>query len=157
MRRLIQILILIFVCGAAWAENQFKIITLQHRFGQDLLPALQPLAGQGGVVSASGNHLFVDVPSERMTAIEQAVAQLDVESRTYRIRVDRSGSKLAEAWVTMSGYSARAPGPAGTALSSKWIVARHPAIRAEANISASWMALVLSLPSDSRCRLPKAG
>lgn len=92
MRRLVQILILIFVCGAAWAENQFKIITLQHRFGQDLLPALQPLAGQGGVVSASGNHLFVDVPSERMTAIEQAVAQLDVESRTYRIRVDRSGS-----------------------------------------------------------------
>jgi len=92
MRRFMHILILVFVCSAAWAANQFKIITLQHRFGQDLLPALQPLAGQGGVVSASGNHLFIDVPPERMAAIEQTIAQLDVESRTYRIRVDRSGS-----------------------------------------------------------------
>lgn len=92
MRRFMHILILVFVCGAAWAANQFKIITLQHRFGQDLLSALQPLAGQGGVVSASGNHLFIDVPPERMAAIEQAIARLDIESRTYRIRVDRSGS-----------------------------------------------------------------
>jgi type II secretory pathway component GspD/PulD (secretin) len=92
MRRLLCILVLLFVCGAVWAGNQFKIITLQHRFGQDLLSAIQPLAGPGGVVSASGNHLFVDVSPERMAAIEQAVARLDVESRTYRIQVDRSGS-----------------------------------------------------------------
>ena len=95
MRRFIPVLLLVFVCSAAWAENQFKIITLQHRFGQDLLPALQPLAGPGGIVSASGNHLFVDVLPERMTAIEQAIAQLDVGSRTYRIRVDRSDSRHA--------------------------------------------------------------
>lgn len=95
MHRFLMMVVLALACTAVWAENQFKIITLQHRFAQDLLSAVQPLAGADGSVSASGNHLFVDVPAERMAAIEQAVAQLDVASRNYRIRVDRSGSDYA--------------------------------------------------------------
>lgn len=91
MRRLFWLIALVLVCVPALAENQFKIIALQHRFGQDLVPVLAPLAGPDGTISASGNHLFVNVAPERMEVIEQAVARLDVESRMYRIRVDRSG------------------------------------------------------------------
>jgi type II secretory pathway component GspD/PulD (secretin) len=105
MRRLLCILVLLFVYGTVWAGNQFKIITLQHRFGQDLLSAIQPLAGPDGVVSASGNHLFVDASPERMAAIEQAVARLDVESRTYRIQVDRSGSNHSSSGRLEAGGS----------------------------------------------------
>lgn len=85
------ILALLLICTPVWAENQFKIITLQHVFGETLLPALQPLAGPGGTVTASGNHLFVDVDTSRMLIIEQTVARLDVESQMFGIRVDRSG------------------------------------------------------------------
>ena len=90
---LLQVLVLLLFCGAAWAENQFKIITLQHKFGEDVLPVLQPLAGPGGAISASGNHLFVDVDASRMPIIEQAVAHLDIEGRMFGIRVDRSGEQ----------------------------------------------------------------
>ena len=90
MRRFLCLVAFICIAGVAWAETEFKIITLQHRFGQDLVSALQPLAGPGGVISATGNHLLVEAAPERMAAIEEAVARLDVESRTFRIRIDRS-------------------------------------------------------------------
>lgn len=85
------ILALLLICTPVWAENQFKIITLQHVFGETLVPALQLLAGPGGTVTASGNHLFVDVDTSHMLIIEQTVARLDVESQMFGIRVDRSG------------------------------------------------------------------
>jgi type II secretory pathway component GspD/PulD (secretin) len=93
MRVILQLLALLIFCASAWAENQFKIITLQHKFGEDLLPVLQPLAGANGAISASGNNLFVDVDAARMPVIEQAVARLDVQSRMFGIRVDRSGEQ----------------------------------------------------------------
>lgn len=102
MRRLLALMGMLLACIAVAGE--FKIIPLQHRFAQDLLPALQPLAGAGGVISGSGTHLFVDVSQERLPAIEQAVAQLDVESRSYRISIDRSGSAhLVSGRVEASG------------------------------------------------------
>jgi type II secretory pathway component GspD/PulD (secretin) len=93
MRVILQLLALLIFCASAWAENQFKIITLQHKFGEDLLPVLQPLVGANGAISASGNNLFVDVDAARMPVIEQAVARLDVQSRMFGIRVDRSGEQ----------------------------------------------------------------
>lgn len=90
---LVRVLLLGLVSFSAWAGNEFKIITLQHRFGEELLAVLQPLAGPGGVVTASGNNLFVEVDAARMLAIEQAVARMDVESRMFGIRLDRSGQQ----------------------------------------------------------------
>jgi type II secretory pathway component GspD/PulD (secretin) len=97
MRLHLGLLCLICIMETAWAQTEFKIITLQHRFAQDLVSALQPLAGPGGVISATGNHLLVEVAPERMAAIEQAVAQLDVASKTFRIRVDRTRSSQESA------------------------------------------------------------
>jgi hypothetical protein len=91
-------------CVSAFAENQFKIITLQHRFGEDLLPVLQPMAGAGGKITASGSNLFVDVEAAQMPVIEQMVAQLDTPSRMFGIRVDRSGEEhRASSGVDVSG------------------------------------------------------
>lgn len=90
MRKLLCVLCAVFMCGAAWAETQFKIITLRHRFAQDLLPAVQPLVGEDGSVSAIDNHLLVEASAERMAAIEQIVATLDTERKTLRIEISRS-------------------------------------------------------------------
>lgn len=95
MRRLWCMVCLCLMCSIACAATEFKIITLQHRFGQDLLSAVQPLAGPGGTVSAVDNHLMVQADAEHMAAIEQAVAMLDMERKTLRIRIDRSGSAHA--------------------------------------------------------------
>lgn len=95
MQRLFIIMAVFLFCAAAWAGNQFKVITLQHRFGEDLLPALQPLVGPEGAISASGSNLFVDVAPERLAAIEQAIAAMDVERRMYRIRIERTGESQA--------------------------------------------------------------
>ncbi|HLD10022.1 MAG TPA: hypothetical protein VJB68_08260, partial [Methylophilaceae bacterium] len=48
----------------AWAETEFKIITLQHRFAQDLLPTIQPMVGEGGSASAMDNHLMIRAAPE---------------------------------------------------------------------------------------------
>ncbi|MDR2218949.1 MAG: hypothetical protein LBE24_00020 [Methylobacillus sp.] len=82
---------LLLFCTSAWAENQFKIITLQHRFGEDLLPVLLPMLEPGGKITASGTNLFVDVDAAQMPVIEQMIAQLDVQGRMFGIHVDRSG------------------------------------------------------------------
>lgn len=117
MRRLCCVILgLVCVCSAAWAETQFKMITLQHRFGQDLLPAIQPLVGADGTASAIDNQLLIQASPERMATIEQAVAALDTEVRTWRIRVDRSraghasGSRL-EANGSVSRGDVRIQGP----------------------------------------------
>lgn len=108
MRRLLCLLSLCCLCGIAGAATDFKIITLQHRFGQDLLSVVQPLAGPGGTVSAVDNKLIVQADAEHMAAIEQAVAMLDVERKTLRIHIDRSGTAHA------SGGGVQASGEIGS-------------------------------------------
>jgi len=71
----------------AWAETEFKIITLQHRFAQDLLPTIQPMVGDGGNASAIDNHLMIRATPERMQAIEQIIATLDIARKNVRITV----------------------------------------------------------------------
>lgn len=88
---------------------------MQYRFGQDLLPAVEPLVGPGGTASAIDNHLLIQASPERMATIEQAVAALDTELRTLRIRVDRShasGSKLeASGEISHGDVRIRRSGP----------------------------------------------
>ena len=73
-----------------WAQTQLKIITLQHRFAQDLVPVVQPLLGPDGNASAIDNQLLVRAAPERMPAIEQLVASLDAERKNMRITVSHS-------------------------------------------------------------------
>ena len=69
------------------AASEFKIITLQHRLAEQLLPIIQPLAGEGGVVTGLQNQLIIRADSQAMLEIEQAVKSLDVARRNIKITV----------------------------------------------------------------------
>jgi type II secretory pathway component GspD/PulD (secretin) len=94
MRKLLLIGFLLLAAGLAaniaWAETEFKIITLQHRFAQDLLPIIQPMVGEGGSASAIDNHLMIRATPERMQAIKQIIATLDIARKNVRIMVSHS-------------------------------------------------------------------
>lgn len=75
------------------AANEFKIITLQHRFAEDLLATIQPMVGADGTVSGIQNQLIVRASPERMAEIEQLVATLDVERQNLRITVSNQNNQ----------------------------------------------------------------
>ena len=75
----------------AMAVTEFKIITLQHRFADDLLPIIQPLAGEGSVVTGMQNQLIIRTSPEKMAEIEQVIASMDVARINLKITVRRQG------------------------------------------------------------------
>lgn len=109
MRKLLAVacfITLTLVVNSAWAQPELKIITLQHRFGQDLLSAIQPLVGEDGTASAVDNHLFIRATPERMQAIEQVITTLDVMRKNVRITVSHSDSSQNQG--SRAGVSGRA-------------------------------------------------
>lgn len=88
MKRYWLIFLLGLFCNSAGAQNELKIITLHHRFAQDILPVIQPMAGENGAASAVDNHLLIRAAPERMEAIEEMVAKLDTERRNLRITIN---------------------------------------------------------------------
>ena len=76
-------------------QNELKLITLKHRFAEELLPMVQPLVGPQGTANATSNILIVRATPERLVEVEQVVSQLDVAKRNIRIEVSH-GSKLQE-------------------------------------------------------------
>jgi len=97
MKRLFSMLLFALVTSTATAAPQFKIITLQHRFAEELLPVLQPLAGNHGTVSAFSNQLIVNAEPDALASIEATVRMLDVERRNWHITVSHAatGSRAA--------------------------------------------------------------
>ncbi len=80
---------------ATIAASEFKIITLQYRFAEDILPAIQPLLTPDGTASAMQNHLIIRTNANNMTEIEQVIATLDVERKNITITVRRDSAKAA--------------------------------------------------------------
>jgi len=83
----------ISLCSAAALE--FKIITLHHRFAEDLLPIIQPIVGNEGTATAMQNNLIIRTSPEKMAEIEQLVANLDSPRQNLRITVNRLNSSLS--------------------------------------------------------------
>jgi len=95
--RLCLIFITCFCLGRhAEAATEFKIITLQHRFAEDILPAIQPLVGSGGTASAMQNNLIIRTSTENMTEIEQLISTLDTARQNLKITVNRNKSTNAD-------------------------------------------------------------
>ena len=76
----------------AMAATEFKIITLQHRFADELLPIIQPLAGEDGVVTGMQNQLIIRTSPENMAEIEQIIASMDVARTNLKITVNRQNN-----------------------------------------------------------------
>ena len=76
----------------AFAENEFKIFTLQHRFAEDLLPTIKPMVGNEGTASGIQNQVIVRASHDRMVEIEQIVDTLDVTRQNLKITVKRQNN-----------------------------------------------------------------
>jgi type II secretory pathway component GspD/PulD (secretin) len=88
-----KILLVLFMLSLnAWAETDFKIITLQHLFANDLLPIIEPMVGADGAVNGMNNQLIVRATPERMQEIEAIVAKLDVTKVNRKITVKSSNN-----------------------------------------------------------------
>lgn len=90
MRKLL--LILLIFSFSAFAETEFKIITLQHRFASDLLPMIEPMVGADGTATGMNNQLILRAAPERMREIEETVAKLDAARVNRKITVKTSNS-----------------------------------------------------------------
>lgn len=94
----------IFFATLAFAATEFKIITLQHRFAEDLLPTIQPLVGSDGTVSGIQNQLIIRANPERMHEIEQVINSLDAARQNLKIIVSRDSlSQNQRDGVNVSG------------------------------------------------------
>jgi hypothetical protein len=89
----ILLLSLPFSCQA---ETEFKIITLQHRFANDLLPVIAPMVGADGTATGMQNQLILRASPERMLEIEATVEQLDTARVNRRISVSANNDNLLQ-------------------------------------------------------------
>ena len=71
----------------AQAEIVFKIISLQHRLVNDLLPMITPMVGPDGSAHGMNNELIVLANPQRMAEIEAVIAKLDIARINRKITV----------------------------------------------------------------------
>jgi len=83
---------LLMMSFSAFAQTEFKIITLQHLFANDLLPIVEPMVGADGAANGMNNQLIVRAVPERMHEIEAIVARLDVARVNRKITVKASNN-----------------------------------------------------------------
>jgi len=83
--------------------QDLSIITLKHRNAQDIVSAIAPLVGPQGSVSGVDNHLLVRTSPDRLQAVQQAVALMDVERRMLRITLSRDRQSDATRRVIEAG------------------------------------------------------
>ena len=72
------------------AETEFKIITLQHRFAEEILPAIKPLIGDDGTATAMQNNLIIRTSRNNMAEIEQLINSLDSVRQNLKITIRRN-------------------------------------------------------------------
>lgn len=89
---------------SALAATEFKIIDLQHRFVEDILPTIQLLIGNDGTATGMQNHLIIRTSPEKMIEIEQIVSTLDVARQNLRITVSHQNNlQTTEANLGVNG------------------------------------------------------
>ena len=71
----------------AVADTAFKIIELKYHMVQDILPTIQKLVGNDGLVTGLNNQLIIRTNSSRMAEIEKTIATLDIARRNLKITV----------------------------------------------------------------------
>ena len=80
-------LTLLLFSTAVFGESTFKIISLKHRFANDLIPILRPLVGEFGTVTGTDNHLLIRANPQQMQDIEAIILQMDIARTNRKISV----------------------------------------------------------------------
>ena len=84
------------VSAPVFAETEFKIISLQHRFASDLLPTITPMVGLDGTATGMNNQLILRAQPERMREIETLIEKLDAARVNRRITVSNSLQQISQ-------------------------------------------------------------
>jgi hypothetical protein len=88
--------ILLLTCSSAFAETEFKIFSLQHRFANDLLPIVESMVGANGSANAIDSQLIVHAQPERMREIEALVGNMDIARVNRKITVSTSNNMQSQ-------------------------------------------------------------
>jgi hypothetical protein len=108
MKRATLIAILVTFVTAAWAQA-LEVISLSHRTAEQLLPQLQPLVEPGGMLTGTGDKLFLRASPRNQAEIRQALDALDRPLRRLMITVRHGGTAAGER-VGISGTVILTPG-----------------------------------------------
>lgn len=101
---LLSLIICLCLFMPAGAETQFKIITLQHRFAEEILPAIEPLVGDDGTATAMQNNLIIRTSRNNMAEIEQLVSSLDTLRQNLKVTIRRNNnSDIGQSRAEISG------------------------------------------------------
>jgi hypothetical protein len=87
---------LVLITTLAHGITELKIITLQHRFAEDLIPTIEPMIGPGGTISGYQNQLIVRANPQNIAEIEKLVATLDAVQKNLKITVSREASDFTD-------------------------------------------------------------
>lgn len=74
------------------AETEIRVITLQHRLPDELIPVLQPLLGSGESITGHDTKLIVKASPATLAQIARALAEIDIARRNLRIQIQVGNS-----------------------------------------------------------------
>jgi len=86
---------LLALVTAAWAQT-LEVITLRHRAAEQLLPQVQPLVEPGGMLTGTGDKLFLRASQRNQADIRQVLEALDRPLRRLMISVRHGGATEGE-------------------------------------------------------------
>lgn len=96
MKKLVLACVLFMLSAVANAQVEFRMITLQHRFANDVLPTVQQMVGPEGSAGAIDNQLWVRATPERLAMIEEIVASLDTARKNMRITISHDDVRQSD-------------------------------------------------------------
>lgn len=77
-------------------QTEFKIISLKHRFANDIIGAIEPMMAPGESVSAIDNHILLKAYPDHIEDIEMLIDTLDQAQKTFKINVSQQQDDTLE-------------------------------------------------------------
>lgn len=82
--------------SVVYGITELKVITLQHRFAEDLIPSIEPMVGPEGRISGYQNQLIIRASPHNMAEIEKLVATLDAIRKNIKITISRQAEDSSQ-------------------------------------------------------------
>lgn len=95
MKPIAFVVILLTFVTTVWAQG-LEVLTLRHRTAEQLLPQLQPLVEPGGMLTGTGDKLFLRASRRNQADIRQVLDALDRPLRRLLITVRHGGTAEGE-------------------------------------------------------------
>lgn len=105
MKRLLILMLALFLsCGGAQADT-IETIQLQHRPAAELIPLLEPMLDASDSVTGQGFQLFVRSSEQNLVQLRRLVEQLDTASEQLLISVFQGSERDLRALAVGGGFS----------------------------------------------------